>query len=288
MKFYSETLGLSDVAFALLRDLVHERTGLYFDNGKCELLADKLSPLVIERGLSSFLDYYYFLKYDPDAPLEWQRVMNALSVQETFFYREIDQINALVNAIVPRHFAEHPRGTLRIWSAACASGEEPLTIAMALAEAGWLDRVPIKIVASDASTAAIERAKRGAYRERSFRNLPDSLKAKYFSANGGCWDISPTLQAHIHYEAANLMEEPAIEELARSDVVFCRNVFIYFSEQSMLKTVQSFYKHMRTPGYLFIGASESLLRLGTHFELDEIDGAFVYTKKNTGADSWTG
>lgn len=288
MKFYSETLGISDVAFALLRDLVHERMGLFFDNGKCDLLADKLSPLVIERGLGTFLDYYYYLKYDPNAPSEWQRVMNALSVQETFFWREVDQITALVQTVVPRHFQEQPGKPLRIWSAACASGEEPLTIAMALAEAGWLDRAPIEIVASDASTSAIERATRGLYRERSFRNLPSPLRAKYFEKEGDCWRVSSSLQAHIHYEVANLIEHDAVAPLAESNVIFCRNVFIYFSEQAIFKTAQLFYRHMRTPGYLFIGASESLLRLGTMFELGEVGGAFVYIKKKTEAMSWTG
>jgi chemotaxis protein methyltransferase CheR len=110
----------------LLRALIHERTGIFFDNGKADLLTDKLSPLVIERGFTSFLDYYYLLKYDEAAQDEWGHVMNALSVPETYFWREMDQVRALVKTIVPRWFDAHGTEPLKIWSAACATGEEPV------------------------------------------------------------------------------------------------------------------------------------------------------------------
>src|ERR1044072_2319220 len=137
MTFYSESLVWSGSAFVLLRALMHERTGLFYENGKSDLLTDKLSPLVIERGFSSYLDYYYLLKYDSAAQAEWQNVMNALSVQETYFWREIDQVRARVQTLVPQWHERKAGSPLRIWSAACATGEEPLTIAIALNEAGW-------------------------------------------------------------------------------------------------------------------------------------------------------
>ncbi|HEX8688475.1 MAG TPA: CheR family methyltransferase, partial [Pyrinomonadaceae bacterium] len=178
------SLGVTGGADKLLRDLIHERTGLFFDNGKGDILADKLSPLVIERGFTSLLDYYYLLKYDEAAQGEWRNVMNALSVPETYFWREMDQVRALVEWVVPRWFAAPGAGPLKIWSAACATGEEPLTIAMALDEAGWLGRVPVEIHATYASTAAVEKARRGLYRERAFRNLPAELRARYFTQDG--------------------------------------------------------------------------------------------------------
>jgi chemotaxis protein methyltransferase CheR len=185
MEFYKDTLGLPDSAFVLLRDLIHERTGLFYDKGKSDLLTDKLSPLVIERGFKSFLDYYFLLKYDAEADQEWKRVIDALSVQETYFWREADQIQALADVLVPEHFSAGRREPLRIWSAACATGEEPLTIAMALNEKGWLRRAPIERLASDASPSAIGKARRGLYGERSFRNLAPELRAKYFAREDG-------------------------------------------------------------------------------------------------------
>ena len=279
MAFYAETLGLSGSAFALLRDLIHERTGLFYDNGKSDLLSDKLSPLVVERGFTSFLDYYYLLKYDAGADREWKRVMNALSVQETFFWREADQIRAVADVLVPQFFSTHRAQPLRIWSAACATGEEPLTIAMALNEKGWFDRAPIEIYATDASAAAIERAQRGLYRERSFRSLSPQLRDKYFTEENGARRVAPDLHARIKWATANLMNESDIALFATASIIFCRNVFIYFSDEAIRKTVRQFAERMPDPGYLFTAASESLLRLTTAFQFQEIGGAFVYVKQ---------
>ena len=127
-------------AFALLRDLVHERTGLYFEDTKSDMFVGKLSPLVVKWDFDSLLDYYYFLKYDSGSADEWRKLIEALTVQESFFWREMDQIRALVDVIVPRYFRDHSHDALNILSAACAAGEEPLTIAIALDEAGWFDR----------------------------------------------------------------------------------------------------------------------------------------------------
>jgi chemotaxis protein methyltransferase CheR len=275
----SQNLVLPEGAGTLIRNLINERTGMFFDNGKTDLLLDKLSPLVIERGFSSYLDYYYLLKYDPSARAEWQNVMNALSVQETYFWREIDQVRALVQTIVPQWFANNRGSTLRIWSAACATGEEPLTIAMALNEAGWFERMPIEIVASDASSKAIARAQEGLYRERAFRNLPSHLRDRYFDAEGSVWRVKRDIHARVKWSIANLMDEGQIAPLAAAHVIFCRNVFIYFSENAIVRVVRSFMRHIRSPGYLFIGAAESLLRLTTDFTLSEVDDAFVYIKR---------
>lgn len=270
---------MDETVFLLLRDLIHERAGLYFDDTKKDVVADKLSPFVIELGLSSFLDYYYLLKYDVSAKAEWERVFEGLSVQETYFWREMDQISALVDVLVPEHFAAHPSEPLRIWSAACSSGEEPLSIAMALEEAGWFDRVPIVINASDANPLAIAKARKGMYRGRSFRSLPEHLIARYFVEKDGWMQVIPALHQRIRWTSANIASEADISDLATSHLIFCRNVFIYFSEKAVRKTVNLFLKYILPPGYLFVGVSESLFRITKDFELKEIGSAFVYIKK---------
>jgi chemotaxis protein methyltransferase CheR len=279
MQFYADTLSLAPSTFTILRDLIHERTGLFYEDSKRDILANKLSPRAIERGFESFLDYYYLLKYDDSAADEWQHVMDALSVQETFFWREIDAVQALVQVVLPQWQAAHPGTPLRIWSAACATGEEPLTIAMALQEAGWFDRVPIELYASDASPAAIAVARRGVYRQRSFRTLSPALQASYFTEVPGGWQVSPTLHARVRWATANITIPAEVAALARAPIIFCRNVFLYFSPEAIRRTVHTFGERMASPGYLFIGVSESLLRITDMFELREIGGAFVYIKR---------
>lgn len=280
----SQHLVLPEGTTTLIRNLISERTGMFFDNGKSDLLIDKLAPLVIDRGFSSYLDYYYLLKYDAAALTEWQNVMNALSVQETYFWREMDQVRALVQSVLPQLLARNRGFTLRIWSAACATGEEPLTIAMALNEAGWFERAAIEILASDASSKALERARDGVYRERAFRNLPANLRERYFEQKGPAWQVRSDIHRRVKWSLANLMSEEQIAPLAVADVIFCRNVFIYFSENAISRTVRSFARFMRPPGYLFVGAAESLLRLTTAFTLTEIDDAFVYVKREKPTD----
>lgn len=272
-------LELPTNVFTILRDLIHERTGLHYDGAKRELLAEKLSPLAAERGFGSFLDFYYLLKYGPQAEQEWPRVIDALSVQETYFWREMPQIHALVGELLPRHVARSPGQPVRIWCAACATGEEPLTIAMALNEAGWFERADIHIYASDASPAAIAKAQQGVYRERSFRALPAYLREKYFVPMERVWQVDSSLGSRIRWSRANLVDPRDIAELVRAPFVFCRNVFIYFAEETVARSIRQFAQGMVRPGYLFVGAAESLLKLTDDFELTEAGDAFVYSLK---------
>jgi chemotaxis protein methyltransferase CheR len=273
-------LGLSSSALPLLRDLVHERLGLFYDPGRFDALADRLAPLVVEAGFTSFLDYFYLLKYDQQAPGEWLRVMDALSVTETYFWREIDQLRAIVDVVVPALLRDRPGVPVRIWTVPCATGEEPLTIAMLLEEAGLFARGAIEIHASDASPAALEKARAGRYRERSFRSLPPNLRQKYFQRDGDAWVIAPALHARVtSWSIVNLRCEGDVAAHARVPIIFCRNVFIYFSPDAVRNVVEQFAAAMPSPGYLCVGAAESLLKLATAFELEELGGAFVYVKR---------
>ena len=272
----AETLELSGSVFTIMRDLIRENAGLYYDDSRREILAEKLSDRVRAQGFRSYLDYYYLLKYDPAAESEWPCLLDALSVPETYFWREIGQVNALVDTILPKLVQSRPQAPVDIWCAACATGEEPLTIAMALAEAGWWDRAPIRIKASDASPSAIEKARRGIFRERSFRCLSRPLREKYFSPTEGGEKISPELHGRISWSCANLVNDQHVEPLVHVSIIFCRNVFIYFSPDTVAGTIRRFARGMIRPGYLFVGASESLLKITDEFELEQFGEAFVY------------
>jgi chemotaxis protein methyltransferase CheR len=261
----------------LLRDLIHANCGIYFEEQNFYLMIDKLTPLMQARNCRSLLELYFFLKQRPHYSDDWRRVMDALSVQETYFWREIDQINAVAKIIVPKWF-ERTNDLLRIWIAASASGEEAFTLAIVLEEAGF-GRHPIQIVGSDASEAALEKARRGMFRERSFRSMPPELRARYFKPGREHSLLSPMIMSRVRFERVNVIMPSETAELASSPIIFCRNVFIYFSEEVITRTVRSFAERMPAGGYLCVGASESLLRLTQDFDLQHVGDAFVYVRK---------
>ena len=260
----------------LLRDLVHEKTGVHFDDSRLDMMMEKLADRAQAHHCRSFLEYYYILKYEEHGKSEWLRVMDAFSVPETYFWRELDQIRALVDVVVPAWFRSETR-PLRVWSAACASGEEPFSLVMALKEAGWGDH-PIIVNASDGSEAALDRARTGVYRERSFRALPEGLRSKYFTPTAQGLKVNGDIAKRVNFHWTNLVEPQETKELANSHVIFCRNVFIYFSTTAIRRTVESFAACMPENGHLFVGASESLLKITNKFDLREIAGAFVYVR----------
>ena len=277
-QYGTESLSLPQEVFVLLRDLIVRRTGIMFDDSKRGFLADKLSEGVSSLGMTSFLDYYYLLRYDTDAGEHWSRLMDWLAVPETYFWRQPEQFEALANVIAPAHFAAHPDKPLRIWSAACCTGEEPVSITMALAEAGLLGR-PVEVMASDGSPAMLARAKRMSFGERSFRQLPAVLRDRWFrECKDGTWQPDPILTAPISWRLANLANPQEIGPLANANVIYCRNVFIYFSDDAIRGVVKVLLDRMPQNGVLFLGASEALTRLGVNFELAEVGRGFAYVK----------
>ena len=266
-------------AEVLLRDLVFERTGLVFEDSKLDLFTSKLAPLMKERGFNSYLDYYYLLKYDPASDEAWDELIDAVTVQETYFWREMDQLHGLAEKVIPELLAIRPGERIRIWCAASATGEEPLSIALRLNEENWFERADIQIIATDASPAALRKARSGLYSGRSFRALPEALRAKYFTEQGKEWKVSHDLMRRITWGRVNLLDERAVGDCASASVIFCRNVFIYFAPETIRRVVDSFARNIIVPGFLFVGASESLLKATDEFDLEEIGNAFVYTKR---------
>jgi chemotaxis protein methyltransferase CheR len=269
-----KTLRLPDGVRGLLRDLIHDRTGLFFDDSRMDALLEKLEPLALESGCQSFLEYYYTLKDNTNS--QWDKAWEALSVQETYFWREMSQIDALTQVVAPERLRKLSV-PLRIWSAACATGEEPYTIAMALVEAG-LGLASIEITGSDASPNALKKAKAAVYREKSFRALPLPLRQKYFSPVEGGWKLSDDIARRVTFRRVNLFEPGEVAPLAWAHVIFCRNVFIYFSRHSVRQTVATIALRMPPGGHLFVGAAESLLKMTTDFELKDIAGALAYVR----------
>src|SRR4051812_24963154 len=186
MQYRADSLGLVGQVTTIFRELVHERLGLFYEPAQFDQVADRLAPLVVERGLGSFMDYYYLLKYTND-PAEWGRVMDALAVPETYFWRESDQMRAVVGMVVPALIEELRGRPLRIWSVPCAGGEEPLTLAMMLEEArGSTGRQTRTSEATPAGPPAAGPNQGGNGPPR-FRNRPPAFAGKNFTRAGAPW-----------------------------------------------------------------------------------------------------
>jgi chemotaxis protein methyltransferase CheR len=268
-------LPLTPPVFAILSALIEERAGLSFSMDDKDLLADKLSARAIEVGFDSLLDYYYFLRYDPNNERELQALINALVVNETFFFREFPQVDFLVSDFIVPLVREGRRP--RIWSAACSTGEEPLTIAMLLAEHGVLEQV--EIVATDISGSALARAQKGEHSRRSLRHVPvPALAAKWLEVSADRVVTSPVLRQAIRWSRMNLLEPESMLALGQFDCILCRNVLIYFKDTTVVRVVTQLSKQLHPDGLLLVGVSESLMRFGTALTCEERSGVFVYRR----------
>jgi len=266
---------LSPQLFTLFKLLVEERAGLHYRPEDCDLFAEKLETRALELGFESLLDYYYFLRYDPEGSLELDRLVDALVVQETYFFRELDAIEvAIERVVVP---AVERLGRARIWSAACSTGEEPLTLAMLLDRRGLLEQV--EIVASDISERALQRARSGRFRPRALRGDGRDVAARYLERRGDELVIDPRMVAAIDFRRVNLNLRHEFEPLGSFDLILCRNVLIYFSDEVISRLIGDLTRSLRATGRLLIGVSESLLRFTTELACEEQRGIFLYRRQ---------
>jgi chemotaxis protein methyltransferase CheR len=272
-------LDLPDDVFRLMRDQIYKRTGMWFADTSKYLLQKRLSPRARELNFESFQKYFYFLQYDPRAEAEFDQIYDLVTTNETYFFREPAQLAAFAEEIVPEILSRKTIKKIRIWSAGCSSGEEPYSIAMLLNEAGYYDRATFEIFASDINQQVLAKARRGHYRESAFRATDGPLRDKYFTRNeDGSWHIHDDIRNRVSFGRLNLYDEPRVSLLGHLDVIFCRNVIIYFDDQSKKVVVSNFYNRLTDTGYLLLGHSESLISLSTQFKLRHLKNDMVYQK----------
>ena len=261
-------LELPDDVFRLLRDQIYKRTGMWFADTSKYLLQKRLSPRARELNFDSFQKYFYFLQYDPRAESEFDQIYDLVTTNETYFFREPAQLTAFIDEIVPDILTRKPVKKVRVWSAGCSSGEEPYSIAILLQEAGWYDRAAFEIFASDINQQVLQKARRGQYRESAFRSTEATLRDRYFTREAdGSWKIKDEVRNRVSFGRLNLYDEARVSLLGHLDIIFCRNVIIYFDKP----TQRALFERMATlqkPGdFLFLGHSESLYRVSDRYEL---------------------
>jgi chemotaxis protein methyltransferase CheR len=264
---------LTPPLLAVLSGLIRDQTGLHYGPRDLDLLADRVAARSQEAGFVSVLDYYYHLRYDDPDGAEMRALADALVVNESYFFRELEQLDVIVRRFIPD--AIERSGQARVWSAACAGGEEPLTLAMLLADRGLLQRT--QILASDLSQRALARASAGVYTPRALRrDQPPPLAHRFLRVGEGEVRVTPELRDAITWRRLNLVDPAAVASAGTFDVILCRNVLIYFDDATTRQVVASLSACLRPGGVLFVGISESLLRFGTSLDCEERDGVFFY------------
>lgn len=267
-------LPLPPAVFTILSGLIEERIGLFFADSDSAILSEKVTPRALELGFDSLLDYYYYLRYDAGAAQELERLAEALVVNETYIGRELDQLTVLVDALLPGLLAT--RRSVRIWSAACSTGEEPVTLAGLLDDRALLPRV--ELLASDVSERVLSLAKAGRFAGRSLRALPPAAE-RWLRFDGATACARRDLLDQVSFRQLNLNDPEAVRRVGKVDVVICRNVLIYFRDSTIKAVVQRLSDALNPGGYLLVGASESLLRFGGALHCEEHGGAFFYRKE---------
>jgi chemotaxis protein methyltransferase CheR len=272
--------------YRLIRDLVSERLGIWFGPDSRLSLERRLRERLTVRGLASYGDYYQLLKYSPLAHDEWEEASELLTTHETYFFREDYQLRAFKNELLPM-LAERnkQRRRLQVWSAGCSTGEEAYTIAMLVLESGLFDGWEVRVYGSDLSKKCIAAARRGVYGPTSFRTTNDDAKRTWFTSTGKpdpavaeSLGVSPAVRALCHFGQMNLLDEERTHLVGRCDVIFCRNVLIYFDSPSRKRVIEMFHERLVNGGVLLLGHAESLLNVSTAFELLHLKEDLVYRK----------
>ena len=274
---------LADDKFRTIRDLIYEKSGMYFGDGKKYLMESRLARRLVARGLKTYDEYYYFLKYDPKRAEEINRLFDEVTINETSFFRNPPQLEAFGKKILPGIVADKEKSgarNLRIWSAGCSSGEEPYTLGIYILEAlkFSLPKWKVEIHASDLSKEILQKAKNGVYGDNALRNTAPSYQSRYFVQVNGMYAIRDEVKKLVRFQQINLTDKVKMRSMRGMDVIFCRNVLIYFDMESKKQVIAHFYDNLNPGGYLFIGHSESLHGVSKAFKLVHFPKAMVYQK----------
>jgi chemotaxis protein methyltransferase CheR len=286
MLFFAPDIPLPDEEFRLLRDLVYQHCGLYFHEENRYLLEKRLSKRVQQLQLKNFKDYYYLLRYSPQRENELTEVVNTLTTNETYFFREDFQLKTFVREILPEIRAQKEQEgerRLRIWSAGCSSGEEPYTLAMLLLDIPAFQGWQIEIIGTDISQRVLNLARKGVYGTSSFRTTDDDYLRRFFVEYEGKYKIVDRVKNLVTISHLNLFDTTKVSLLGKMDVVFCRNVIIYFDANGKKRVIDTFYQRLRPDGFLLLGHSESLMNITNQFSLRHFTHDMVYQRPPVGA-----
>jgi chemotaxis protein methyltransferase CheR len=267
--------------FRLLRDLIYNYCGIFFQPDAAYLIQRRLLPRLDALQLADFTEYYrYLTAAQPQRRRdELEEIVERVTTNETYFFREGYQLDAFSQEILPEIYLNHPRGKhLTIWSAGCASGEEAYTIAILILESGMFHDWDVRVFGNDISRRVLHIARKAQYGRPSFRATDQRILRRYFREIDGKQQVRDEVRALVSFGQINLLDWSMMSLVGDVDIIFCRNVLIYFDKASRRRVIEILHRKLVPGGFLLLGHSESLINVTTAFELVHLRNDMVYRK----------
>ena len=266
---------LSDADYEMFRKLIYDECGITFSSTNRSILDSRIKEILRKKAIATPQDYFNLINTNPE---EMKEMLDSVTTNLTRFFRNQPHFDAFEKYVIPNIVeikkAKGNDKVIKIWSAGCSTGEEPYTIAMIMKEI-CPEGFDFRITASDISLKSLMAAQQGYYAENRMEGVPDNYLKKYFTKVDGGYQIKEELQSKIRFDYHNLKHDSGARNL---DVVFCRNVLIYFDEPAQLTVINNFWNAMAEKSYLYIGHSESLFGMKTDFEFIKTEWACLYGK----------
>jgi chemotaxis protein methyltransferase CheR len=270
---------MTEDEFRRLAEFLYRRTGMVFTESKRYYVERRVWERMDATSSASFSVYFAYLRSEVRDEVE--HLINAFTVNETYFYREDHQLACLTTDLLRERVAtKRPGDPIRIWSAPCSTGEEPYSIAIWLLE-NWkdVDTFDIEIVGSDIDTRVLDAAAEGIFGKRALMKLSPELIARYFhELDNEQWQILDDLRQSVRFSRVNLIETKETRPQGRFDVIFCRNVLIYFDDESRRVAAENLYDNLLPGGFICLGHTESMSRISPLFEVCRYSEAIVYRR----------
>ncbi len=283
MVYNSTKPHLSDATFKRFNKFLVKTCGILLPTKKKTSLEKKIYRRLTSLNLKTFEEYYSYLYSHDEKGVETNKLINAIVTRETYFFRNPSQLSIFNEWMLPHLASRYDvlnRKRLRIWSAACSTGEEPYTISVIMQENRFLfPSFTIDILGSDISDKAIKKAREGIYTKNSLRHMPTNLQLKYFETLEGKFNSLPILRKDITFRIINLLNQKTVNQIRNVDIIFCRNVLIYFPDHVKKVIVENLYKCLSPGGFLIIGHSESLQNISRVFNILTIKKNIIYQKE---------
>lgn len=272
---------LSDVDFQKMGEFIYRKTGIFLEVEKhYEKLAKYIDARCKTIGADSFRKYFYVLRFEDKSGDEFQALVNGITVNETYFYREKEQFEVVVNRILPELHAKRPRHLpIRILSAPSSTGEEPYSIILHILEEGKIvEERDIEVVGIDIDSTVINKAKAGKYTERSIHAIPKPVLSRWFKSRPLGYDLIDDLIGTVDFKVANVFDRTQMRQLGKFDIIFSRNMLIYFDDSSRKEVAMTFYDMLNPEGYVLLGHAEYMSRITSVFKAKKIDSTLIYQK----------